>query len=99
MVANSKDEVSSYEIQQTIGVTQKTAWFMMRRVRHAMQTGTFEGHSGKAEIDGSFARVSSLMPDLWATITGVASFRLSSRPVKGAPQGGEPPPRSAMLDR
>ena len=56
MVANSKDEVSSYDIQQTIGVTQKTAWSMMRRIRRAMQTGPFESLSGKAEIDGSFTR-------------------------------------------
>lgn len=55
MIANSEDEVSSYEIQQTIGVTQKTAWSMMRRIRLAMQTGIFESLSGKAEIDGSFA--------------------------------------------
>lgn len=55
MIANSEDEVSSYEVQQTIGVTQKTAWSMMRRIRLAMQTGTFESLSGKAGIDGSFA--------------------------------------------
>lgn len=54
MIANSKDEVSSYEIQQTIGVTQKTAWSMMRRVRLAMQTGAFDSLSGKAGIDGNF---------------------------------------------
>jgi transposase-like protein len=42
MLANSKDVISSYEIHHTIGVTQKTAWFMMNRIRLATQTGTFE---------------------------------------------------------
>ncbi len=56
MLANSKNEVSSYEIQQTIGVTQKTAWSMMHRIRRAMLTGPFGSLSGKAEIDGNFAK-------------------------------------------
>jgi transposase-like protein len=42
MLANAKNGVSSYEIHRSIGVTQKAAWFMLKRVRLAMQTGTFE---------------------------------------------------------
>jgi transposase-like protein len=45
MLANSKDGVSSYEIHHTIGVTQKTAWSMMKRIRLAMQTETFKSLS------------------------------------------------------
>jgi transposase-like protein len=45
MVANSKEGVSSYELQQTIGVTQKTAWSMINRIRLAMQAATFESLS------------------------------------------------------
>src|SRR5258708_4750980 len=37
MVANCKNGISSYEIMRSIGVTQKTAWFMLHRVRLAMQ--------------------------------------------------------------
>jgi hypothetical protein len=37
MVANSKNGVSSWEIHRSLGVTQKTAWFMLHRVRLAMQ--------------------------------------------------------------
>lgn len=59
MFANSKDVVSSYEIHAAIGVTQKTAWSMMHRIRLAMQTGTFERLSGKAEIDESFISIKS----------------------------------------
>lgn len=42
MVANTKNGVSSCEIARTIGVTQKTAWFMSHRVRAALQQGTLD---------------------------------------------------------
>jgi hypothetical protein len=45
MLANSKEGVSSYEIHHTIGVTQKTAWSMIKRIRLSMQTQTFESLS------------------------------------------------------
>lgn len=41
MIANCRNGVSSYEIHRTIGVTQKSAWFMLQRIRLAMQTGSF----------------------------------------------------------
>jgi transposase-like protein len=37
MIANCKNGVSSWEIHRTLGVTQKTAWFMLHRIRLAMQ--------------------------------------------------------------
>ena len=36
MIANAKNGVSSYEIARNLGVTQKTAWFMLHRIRLAM---------------------------------------------------------------
>lgn len=54
MLANFKEEVSSYEIHDTIGVTQKTAWSMMHRIRLAMQTETFKRFSEKVGIEGRF---------------------------------------------
>jgi transposase-like protein len=54
MIANCKNGVSSYEIHRAIGVTQKTAWFMMHRIRLAMQTGTFEKLSGEVEVDETY---------------------------------------------
>ena len=38
MVANCKNGVSSWEIHRSLGVTQKTAWFMLHRIRLGMQT-------------------------------------------------------------
>ena len=37
MVVNCKNGVSSYEIARSIGVTQKSAWFMLHRIRLAMK--------------------------------------------------------------
>src|SRR5438552_12093033 len=39
MVANCKNGVSSHEMARTLGMTQKSAWFVLHRVRLAMQTG------------------------------------------------------------
>ena len=54
MIANCKNGVSSYEIHREIGVTQKTGWFMLQRIRLAMQTGSFMKFSGEVEVDETF---------------------------------------------
>ena len=54
MIANCKNGVSSYEIMREIGVTQKTGWFMLHRIRLAMQSGTFKKLSGEVESDETY---------------------------------------------
>jgi hypothetical protein len=54
MIANAKNGVSSYELHRAIGVTQKTAWFMLHRIRLAMQSGDFRAMSGEIEVDETF---------------------------------------------
>jgi transposase-like protein len=54
LIANCKNGVSSYEIARDVDVTQRTAWFMLQRIRHAMHTGTFEKLSGEVEADETF---------------------------------------------
>lgn len=54
LIANAKNGISSWELHRTLGVTQKSAWFMLHRIRLAMQTGTFEKLSGHVEIDETF---------------------------------------------
>lgn len=58
MITNCKKDISSYEIHRAIGVTQKTAWFMLHRIRTAMHTGSFKtklGGGGKEiELDETF---------------------------------------------
>lgn len=55
MITNCKNGVSSYEIQRAIGVTQKTAWFILHRVRLGMQDKVSGGKlSGEVEVDETF---------------------------------------------
>ena len=54
MIANCKNGVSSYELHRAIGVTQKTAWFMLHRIRLAMQAGTLLKAEGTVEADETF---------------------------------------------
>jgi ISXO2-like transposase domain len=54
MVANCKNGVSSYELGRSIGVTQKSAWFMLHRVRLAMQAGSLIKAEGDVEADETY---------------------------------------------
>jgi transposase-like protein len=54
MIANAKNGVSSYEISRALGVTQKTGWFMLQRIRLAMQSGTIEKLKGEVEADETY---------------------------------------------
>ncbi len=55
LIVNSKNGISSWEIHRAMGVTQKTAWFMLQRARLAMQDDRKGGKlSGEVEIDESF---------------------------------------------
>ena len=57
LIANCKNGVSSYELARAIGVTQKSAWFMLHRLREAMNnaTGFMFGESGEpCEVDESY---------------------------------------------
>lgn len=54
LINNAKNGISSYEIHRAIGVTQKTAWFMLHRVRLAMQTKSFTKISGEVEVDETY---------------------------------------------
>jgi transposase-like protein len=57
LLANCRNGISSYEIHRALGVTQKSAWFMMHRIRLAMQSGTFTKLGGpgiEIESDETF---------------------------------------------
>jgi transposase-like protein len=53
-IANCKNGISSYELGRSIGVTQKSAWHMLHRIRLAMKTGSFMKMTGEVEADESF---------------------------------------------
>ncbi|HZU29925.1 MAG TPA: IS1595 family transposase [Candidatus Angelobacter sp.] len=57
MIGNCKNGVSSHEIHRAIGVTQKSAWFMLHRIRLAMQNGSIMklgGNGGNVEVDETY---------------------------------------------
>jgi transposase-like protein len=57
LVVNCKNGISSYELHRALGVTQKSAWFMLHRIRLAMQSKSFEkigGPGSEVEVDETF---------------------------------------------
>ena len=54
MLLNCKNGVSSWEIHRAMGVTQKTAWFMLHRIRVAMEGKTYNKLAGEVEADETF---------------------------------------------
>ena len=54
LVCNCKNGVSSHELARDLGVHQQSAWFMLHRVRLAMETGTFLKVTGEAEADETY---------------------------------------------
>jgi transposase-like protein len=56
LIANAKNGISSYEIARGLGVCQKTGWFMLQRIRLAMQGGSIlkDKLKGVIEVDESF---------------------------------------------
>jgi transposase-like protein len=55
MLINCKNGVSSYELHRAVGVTQKTAWFMLHRVRAAIKAKSFDKKlAGIVEADECF---------------------------------------------
>jgi transposase-like protein len=53
-IANCKNGISSYELARAIGVTQKSAWHMLHRIRLAMEIGGFDKFDGITEADETF---------------------------------------------
>jgi transposase-like protein len=58
MLINCKNGVSSYEIAKAIGITQKSAWFVLHRLRFALRDRSFTKlggtESGPVEVDETF---------------------------------------------
>ena len=58
MLVNCKNGISSYEVSRDLGITQKSAWFMLHRLRLAMKSNSTEklggGENSEVEIDETF---------------------------------------------
>jgi transposase-like protein len=55
LISSHKKGISSIQLGKDIGVTQKTAWFMLHRIRYAMRTPEFNKPlKGTVEVDETF---------------------------------------------
>jgi len=54
LISNCKNGISSYELARALGVTQKSAWHMLHRLREAMKETGNEPLSGVVEMDETF---------------------------------------------
>jgi transposase-like protein len=54
MLANCKNGISSYEVARDLNVTQKTAWFMLHRIRLALHENYPGKLGGEVEVDETF---------------------------------------------
>jgi transposase-like protein len=79
LLVNCKNGVSSYEVGRDLGVTQKSAWFMLHRIRLAMKNGSLSsllgGEGSEVEVDETF-------------IGGKVQNMHRARRVRFAAQGG-----------
>jgi hypothetical protein len=54
MLSNCKNSISSYELARALGITQKSAWHMLRRLRGAMTDTAGKLGNGPIECDETF---------------------------------------------
>lgn len=54
LIANAKNGISSCELARSLGMTQKSAWFVLHRIRKAMQNGSLAKLSGHVEVDETY---------------------------------------------
>ncbi len=54
LISSAKNGISSYELAKAIGITQKSAWFMLHRIRLAMQEGDGGKLRGHVEVDETY---------------------------------------------
>src|SRR5437764_13989153 len=88
LAANCKNGVSSYELHRALGVTQKTAWFMLQRIRLAMQRGISGKMSGICEADETYIGAKARYMHKNRR-TGVGDAGIAKTPVQGILERGK----------
>ncbi len=81
MLVNCKNGVSSYEIGRDLGITQKSAWFVLQRLRLALKDRSFTklgGNSGPVEVDETF---------IGGQLNNMHKEKRERYAIKGGPKG------------
>jgi transposase-like protein len=96
LASNCKNGISSYELHRALGVTQKTAWFMLQRIRLAMQNGNISKMSGTCEADETYigAKARYMHKD---KRTGVGHAGLKKTAVQGILERTTPDQNSRVV--
>ena len=91
LISNAKNGISSCELHRALGVTQKTAWFMLQRIRLALQNGSIVKMGGTVEVDetyiGGRARMMNAKQRAKRKACGTGQWNLS--PVQGLLERGK----------
>jgi transposase-like protein len=88
LIVNAKNGISSCEIHRSLGVTQKTAWFMLHRIRLAMRNGTFKKMRGICEADETYIGAKARYMHK-SRRTGVGDAGIAKTPVQGILERGK----------
>jgi transposase-like protein len=82
LIVKAKNGISSCELARALDVTQKTAWFMLHRIRLAMQNGNLGKFSGICEADETYigAKARYMHKD---RRTGVGDAGIKKTPTQG----------------
>jgi transposase-like protein len=105
LLCNAKNGISSYELHRALGVTQKTAWFMLHRIRLAMQTQTFAkmgGDGGPVEVDEAYfggQAKNKHLKERGQALPWLQAIRLGVVPTKKRGRGTDKVAVFGMLDR
>lgn len=89
-IANCKNGISSYELARAIGVTQKSAWHMLHRIRVAMEIGGLEKLSGYVEADETY---------IGGLAENMHEAKRKARVIRGGPHAGNKVAVMGMLQR
>jgi transposase-like protein len=96
LLTNCKNGISSYELARALGVTQKSAWFMLSRLRLALQDNSTGGKlSGTVEADETFIGGKSRNMHYWRRKELMHS--INKRGGKTGSRWGGPAGKTAVL--
>ena len=82
LLANAKNGISSYELGKAIGVMQRTGWFMLQRIRLALQNGSIAKMKGTCEADETYIGAKARYMHKHRR-TGVGDAGIKKTPIQG----------------